>query len=130
MTPDLTGLIERVEGSVGPDYELDCEIGCAVDDWSAHPTFGMAGNTYVLYRHKGLASQMPHYTASLDAVVSLIEAKRAELPDMSAADFLAAAIEEMMIRGWRPDEPNIPQICRAALAAALRAIQESRNADR
>jgi hypothetical protein len=118
MTPDLTSLIERVEGGVGPDRELDCKVVRALsgstDHWFAGPGGFMTEST------------APALTASLDAVVSLIEAK---LPGR-ARDLLQDALDDMGTRGWDSTIPEMPQIVRAALSTALRAIQESRNADR
>lgn len=114
MQTDLTALIERVESGTGRDERVDWEILCLIDP-RAERSGALPGD--------------PRYTTSLDAVLSLIEAKLPDITDSSPADFLAACIDEMMTRGWRPDEPNGPQICRAALASLLRALQESRRHD-
>ncbi|MBA4220145.1 MAG: hypothetical protein C0458_05375 [Methylobacterium sp.] len=123
---DLEELIERVESGTGYDNELNKDIALALG-WSIET--GLPQGLRWRRPDGSLTASNPEYeepfnvTGSLDAVLALIEAKRSELPDISAADFLAGCIDEMMQRGWRPDEPNGPQICRAALAGLLRALE-------
>ena len=132
---DLSALIERVESGTGSDRQLEIAICSAVFDATRHKGWWNFQAMRPRDEPEKPASEFwkrfgPSYTTSLDAVLSLIEAKLPEITDNSPADFLAGCIDEMMERGWRPDEPNGPQFCRAALSGLLRAIQESRNAER
>jgi len=141
----LPELIGRAESGTGGDRELDCLLDAVLDGRSISESGNMIlarnsrppHDTYILgWIDPGKTSRnfsegpsrppVPRYTTSLDAVVDLLVRRLPAITDNSAADFLAASIDEMMVRGWRPSEPNIPQICRAVLAAFLRALEEAR----
>jgi hypothetical protein len=120
---DLSALIERVESGTGEDAALDGQI---FDALSSLPV--KAAHEAVLDRRRR-PNWLPRYTSSLDAVLSLIEEK---LPGWV---WLRKESGTMLITkppvGYRVGfEGDLPYPARALLAAALRAIQESRNADR
>lgn len=136
---DLTALIERVESGAGSDRQIEIDIMVALG-WSyerrgrdakkwMYPPAGEAGRSR-LNPYDAIAWKF-RLTSSLDAVLSLIEAK---LPGWSWENGSVGGK-----RGWAAmcDErqanhvgSNAPTPARALLSAALRAIQESRNADR
>jgi hypothetical protein len=62
---DLTSLIERVEKASGPDRELDVAV-----DLALFPDHRISGD-HILDR-MGFGKPIPHYTASLDAVMALM----------------------------------------------------------
>lgn len=77
----LTALAERVERASGPDRELDVAIAYAsglIRDQMGETYFIGAGNNgdYVLesgyYDHQGNAPELPHFSSSLDAAMSLL----------------------------------------------------------
>lgn len=120
----LTALVERVES--GSDRELDFDILIAFG-WRDERKYGfladLGGEHYWIGSPDCWNGEPPFVTSSLDDAISLAERVLPEITDNSAADFLAGAIEEMMQRGWRPSDPNVPQIARAVIAALLRALQ-------
>lgn len=75
-------LVERVESGVGGDRELDYAAGLASGHWTVSHTLD-DGTRIVEYMHPvyktvwsgSIGACIPHLTASLDAVVSLIEQK-------------------------------------------------------
>ncbi len=118
---DLSALIERVESGAGSDRELDGKIVRAlsgsIDHW-----FPFAGG--FMTEHTS-----PELTTSLDAVLSLIEAK---LPGWRWLRKHPATMTVYQpsdyYKSWsRHFDGYSAQPARALLAAALRAIQESRN---
>lgn len=129
MTPDLTSLIERVESGVGPDRELDGWVAQAVLG-ATHDDEPEPYRKWTLPRPDGSRStgsdvvMIRHYTASLDAVLALIEAK---LPGWDFAfrrqmSCMGAVWLHQKHEGYHASSP-----ARALLAGTLRAIQESRN---
>ena len=135
MQTDLTALIERVESGDGPDFELEREIGFALGIWKrvriGERDMLEAGNEIFL-DHPGAI--YPALLESLDAVLSLIGAK---LPGWSwsvrheqSAPVTESWVWEDSPEGWTArGEIDGRQPARALLAAALRAIQESRSHD-
>jgi hypothetical protein len=125
---DLTALIERVESGTGWDRELDGKIVRALsgskDHWFPFSDGFMTEHT------------APELTGSLDAVIRLIEAK---LPgwghchatgwdaDGRCGGFVSPGRTVDLTKAIM-GQAGTP--ARALLSAALRAIQESRNADR
>jgi hypothetical protein len=69
---ELLQLAERVERASGPDRELDCSIAVGVGavDARTKPS-GLQGFGYV-DRNQWACSNVPPYTASLDAAMSLV----------------------------------------------------------
>lgn len=143
---DLSALIERVESGVGSDRELDCLIWAALDGRTVR-----YHNNNLLARSKAAphdecvlgwidpgrvsrnfsdAPKMPPvepFTGSIDAALSLIEAK---LPGWRWSSGCFGV--EFKGNCWSiADEIEFTAFgkspARALLAAALRAIQESRN---
>lgn len=150
---DLTALIERVESGTGADRELDCLIWAALDGRTIREDGQMilARNSrpphdeYIVgwvdpgkvQRNFSEGHSIPpvrRYTTSLDAVLSLIEAK---LPGMSWEVRRSGFGTPSQAMIWdpmkSPPSSTIARIsvetffARALLAAALSAIQESRN---
>lgn len=138
MQSDLTALIERVESGAGSDRGLDHAICCAVLDATKHKGWW----NFQAMRPRGEperpASEFwkrfgPAYTSSLDAVLSLIEAKLpgwafvVHGPDAGGTHY--GGVGPSLNEAWASDRPDsrAPSPARALLAAALRAIQESRN---
>lgn len=139
---DLSALIERVESGATKDAALETEICLAVvygginshgalnlrteEDWTGDLLFEIEEEddqgTMVLV---DCCNPVPALTTSLDAVLSLIEAK---LPKHRAAPILIFALGKMAENGDPTGRPIAEQIARFTLAAALRAIQESRGA--
>lgn len=157
MTPDLTSLIERVEGGVGPDMALARAVMTTVGGWHRiTPTHARnrngayiapedwlgrtSGGSPILDSMHGttMHRDVPDVVTSLDAVLALIEAK---LPGwFGDVDLGATTPDSGGLYGARlfpPNEKNGFNIAgeatspaRALLAATLRVLQESRNADR
>jgi hypothetical protein len=72
-------ILARLETATGPDREIDCMIGYAVD-WTPNggvPFREICAETEGGYANVARRYACPHYTASLNAVVALIES---ELP--------------------------------------------------
>jgi hypothetical protein len=131
-------ILARLETATGPDREIDCMIGHAIDfkvegmsfrqyadrrkqDWATIAEICAPGLGAVLVRY------LPTYTASLDAVVALIES---ELPgwwwqvrSLAGGKFTAAAAESP-----RPERQGkgsfglTPPL--ALLTAAIRALAD------
>lgn len=143
MQTDLNALIERVESGAGYDRQLEIDIWVALG-WSHEKRnkdrkpwlYPAADGSTIFRRDPGdvvwWRLQHMDITESLDAVRSLIEAK---LPEANCHGFdrdpttVCAYVSRnhvdsghWLIEGQHPKEP-----ARALLAAALRAIQESRN---
>jgi hypothetical protein len=126
---DLSALIERVESGTGSDRELDGKIVRALSGSTDH-WFPFAGG--FMTEHTA-----PELTGSLDAVLSLIEAKLSGMSWEVRRSGFGAPSQAML---WDPmKSPPVSTIARtsvetspirALLPAALRAIQETRNADR
>lgn len=68
-------LAERCEKSTGPDTELDAAIACAVHGWTQiSEEIDPYGDVPMLIDRDGGGPMIPcEYTASLDAITSLIE---------------------------------------------------------
>lgn len=127
MTADLDALISRVEEGAGEDAELDS----AIFDAMSGPGFGSAREA-VLDRRKR-PDWLPHYTSSLDAVLSLMGAK---LPGWfwrvghgsHAGPW--AHLNRVHPDSCLPGDEHTSyakEPARALLAATLRAIEETRN---
>lgn len=82
---DLQSLIERVEKATGPDREIDARLKIFVADedclyWGRGDDFGCTTREYLLrwddenWREAAseLAHGEPHYTADIDAALSLV----------------------------------------------------------
>ena len=94
MTAELTA---RLESADGPDRELDAAIarsigwGCVVRDPEAQ-------NKYVCWRkhyRSGEWIMLPHYTASLDAALTLFDV----VPDMVPSNPRKTAAAALKARG-------------------------------
>jgi hypothetical protein len=68
----LKELLERVEKATGPDRDIDFDLAELLDEFAFVPTFGMAGNWYKRPVQYGLTTDVPAYTASIDAAVALV----------------------------------------------------------
>lgn len=69
---ELQELIGRVEKATGPDREIDARVTVHFDTQTRLPNDGIVGPGWVIKADHGYI-QSPHYTASLDAVVQLVE---------------------------------------------------------
>ena len=98
---DLSALIARVEAATGPDREID---------WEVHCLGGMEG--------AGSYGRHPAYTASVDAVLALIERK---LPD-EAWLLLDRVLYSRKIEVF---DTTQQKLALALLAATLRALNEA-----
>lgn len=81
----LEALVERVRGATGPDREIEADVYVAIFDDGGW----VGGNWYVARSDDGSMGSsrviaLPAYTASLDAVVALIER---ELPNYNVSMF-------------------------------------------
>ena len=132
----LSALIARVEeGTAGPDRELDCVVAAETDiqidgvsaSWKALVAqFGIEWAVSVANDYHSIwRTELPRYTTSLDAVLSLIEQK---LPgwhwsvyDTNGRDKACGQVEPPEF-SYAPytGEANPP--ARALLAAFLRAL--------
>jgi hypothetical protein len=140
---DLAGLLADVEKASGPDAGIDGRIALGIEGWAFH--FGgeyderwsdMAGHWLPPegWLHEGSPFECrcksdiafdvpPDYTASLDAALALCERVCADRElHPHAVDLLNEALEEMLVRGWWPNQPQAPQIARYLIAALLRAL--------
>jgi hypothetical protein len=85
-SPDIVGLLERVEAATGPDRELDYELALyeKAPDWRkrkpwkqtngwAKPDVASTSWAVLFYDGGGNALPVPQYTASLDAALALCE---------------------------------------------------------
>ena len=98
-------LADKIEALTGPDREVDVEIALATglvlerdgDCFFGHRDYSMLVLERDYYDHGGHAPELPHFTASLDAAMTLYEV----VPDM------------------------VPSCPRKACAAALRATQHT-----
>lgn len=157
---DLSELIERVESGDEPDYFLHEEIALAVGGYSVFqskhgywrfrspdgqettadgrygdydPQTGEKLPEEIAPSGWGDVLHVPEYTSSLDAVLSLIEAK---LPGWywGAEKMEPQSFEANVFDGRRAADrlhsAYSSSPARALLAAALRALQESRSHDR
>jgi len=131
MTADLDALISRVEEGAGEDRELDglvaqAALGFTHDGeaepyrkWSKIAKDGaiVSGSASVMIRD---------YTSSLDAVLSLMEAK---LPGWAwqAGSSDGGSIARVAQDGLRRADGVAATPARALLAATLRALQETRH---
>ena len=117
---DFDDLIRRLEADHSADRQLDWRLSWALDlaPWAGEERdrldFCMVGSK----RDK----QTLRLTSSIDDALLAISALKSDLNGVSPADFLRDALDEMMTRGWRPEEPNAPQIARAIMTAAVRQV--------
>jgi hypothetical protein len=122
MTPqhDLVALALRVESGSGSDRELDSAILDFLNDPSAEPTWPFVEGSYA-------ASITPPLTASIDAVVALIEEKLPDAAWLVARQgkpdgfFVHAGVGQAQCNSITA--PGVTP-ARALLAAALRAMKE------
>lgn len=139
MQTDLTALIERVESGGDLDRELDGDIAVAIYGgeivWKTanytmeqHPARRHPSRSHV----GGFANaHVPHLTSSLDAALCLVGEKlpgwRWSVELGHPCEYEGSLFASPSARPMRTGKASSP--ARALLAAALRAIQESRNAD-
>ena len=130
---DLSALIERVESGAGADRSIDGEVFIALSaECQAAGRVDHLCGVVGWWPKDGpyeSARNVPAYTSSLDAVLSLIEAK---LPGWRWLRKHPATMTVYQpsdyYKSWsRHFDGYSAQPARALLAAALRAIQESRN---
>lgn len=130
-------LIERVEKLTGPDREVDALIhvfsGYATDlhvfAWTADPaawrSFGARANHAIALRHPNEAS---HYTASIDAALTLARDQREVCQMLTAAHRAAQNVLVEQLAGKSTADaagpPELFHAIRAALVRALRARAE------
>lgn len=119
---ELAGLLGRVEAATGADRELDE----ALYEWSGAkpPSMTVGGGPYWKSPDGGPQHPsilVPRLTASLDASLALAE--RVLTGDgPHAVDLLEAAIREMCVRGWMPNQALAPQLARAVIVELLQAL--------
>lgn len=123
----LEELAERIEKLDGPDREVDAEIAVSVLGMERDgPMFFGKDEDFVLerdyYSLEGSHRELPAFTASLDAAMTLVP----EGWDFRAERFDAKkACAAVWLRGWHDDtkldtEASTPAL--ALCAAALRAL--------
>lgn len=108
----MTGeeLIERLEGLSGPDREVDCWIGCLQDftdeygdyDWKAKvDKFGIEHALKAATSGVNVWSRwLPHYTASLDAGLALLEEIKPNHKPMIDMTTGRVELMEWVDNGW------------------------------
>lgn len=121
LNPDeLDDLINRLETGIGADPHLNWHLSWALglapwaDEKRENLGFCMIGSK----RDK----QTLRLASSVDDALAAVLLLKSELNGATPADFLRDAIDEMTTRGWRPDEPNAPQIARAVMGALVRQV--------
>jgi len=125
---DLADLRARVEEANGPDRESDARLWTWLNGWTfrkvCHLGHTIGGQPTFSFRtsdgDKAL-HVVPAYTASLDAVLTLVGEKQ---PGREG-ELLNEAMEDMAVRGWRADQPFAPQLARYLLSALLAALPAS-----
>ncbi|UIJ43748.1 hypothetical protein LZK98_11665 [Sphingomonas cannabina] len=116
----LLALASRVEAATA-DRELDAEVALArgiVRERDGDSFFGHRDHSVMVlerdyYDHGGNAPELPHYTASLDAAMTLVD-------DYEIASTLDEAMERVSRNGWQEGDYR-GALIRAFVAAALRA---------
>lgn len=68
----MRDLIDRLEKATGPDRELDEAIACASDPGSHCAIYCIGDDSPVWFRTKGGKIDLPYFTASLDAAMTLV----------------------------------------------------------
>lgn len=131
MTDDLINLAERVEALTGPDREVDAEIALTLsivrerdgDLFYGHRNYSVM----VIERHyddrEGDAPELPHYTTSIDAAMTLVPEGCLWTMDSFNGPKWSAGVWRVPGRGWVYLSKNLraatPAL--ALTAAALRA---------
>jgi hypothetical protein len=106
-SPDLVGLLERVEAATGPDGRLERDVLDAI--WPN--------------RRDGYFVHL-QITASLDAALAICERAGSEMCS-HPLDLLNDATEYLLVEhGWKPNQPVAAQLARAVVVTLLRALLE------
>ncbi len=121
---DAEDILTRLEAGSGEDRALDWAIAWSLNlaPWAGQPKdrLGMC----MIGSKMDKASL--RFTGSLDDALNLASLVQDDLNRSSPADVLAEALDQMMVRGWRPSEPNAPQIARAMVASVVRQVALNR----
>ncbi|AOG03182.1 hypothetical protein [Bosea sp. RAC05] len=120
---DAEEILSCLEAGSGEDRALDWAIAWALDlaPWADEPK-GLLGMCMIGSKRDKAS---PRFTGSIDAAVALASSVQDDLSS-SPADLLVEALDQMMVRGWRPSEPNGPQIARAMVALVVRQVALNR----
>jgi len=131
---DLSNLIEKLQAATGPDRELDCEIAVALDGYfEVPPRFGRVAVDYACTRGgetmlpgQGGDQLVPHYTASLDAVVELAERLFGHAATLDITINIGAAYHSCAFFPFELDEPFVAENARTPAIAACIAILKAK----
>jgi len=132
----MKDLIERLEKATGPDRELDADIHAAVyggvpSQRAPHAWMRSYGPAFVFHdKEYGIAtdkdSHARHYTASLDAALSLVPDGKDWHVEMCDGCALAAVGERIDI-AFEPHKFPAIALCIAALKARIAVVRDLTN---